>query len=155
MKPQCGTSRYVRKSGSRDAYVFVQRSDARIVYPIMPVSLVVDDEPTVRRYVSTILAGEHFQTLEAEGGAHALQIVQELDGGVDLVVTDIQMPNGDGLSFAQAVRNSFPAVPVILVSGNAKPDTCFEFVKKPFLPATLVNVVRRLFASKAGTKLPH
>ena len=41
----------------------------------------------------------------------------------------------------------------ILVSGNAKPDSDFEFVKKPFLPATLVSAVRRLFAAKAVTKL--
>ena len=99
----------------------------------MPVSLVVDDEPSVRRYVSTILQREDFRTLEAGDGAHALQIVQELDGGVDLIVSDIQMPNGDGLSFAQAIKGAFPAVPVILVSGNARPDADFEFVKKPFL----------------------
>jgi two-component system cell cycle sensor histidine kinase/response regulator CckA len=118
----------------------------------MPVSLVVDDEPTVRRYVSTILEREHFRTLEAEDGAHALQIVRELGGGVDLIVSDIQMPNGDGLTFARAVKNSFPAVPVILVSGFVEPDSCFEFVQKPFLPATLVRAVRKLFASKAATK---
>jgi len=120
----------------------------------MPVSLVVDDELSVRRYVSTILKREHFRTLEAEDGAHALQIVQELAGGVDLIVSDIQMPNGAGLSFAQAVKKSFPSVPVILVSGYGQPDAGFEFVKKPFLPATLVSAVRKLFASKVGTKLP-
>lgn len=116
----------------------------------MPVSLVVDDEPTVRKYVSTILKQEHFQTLEAEGGAQALRIIQDLGGSVDLIVSDLQMPNGDGLSLAQAVKNSFPAVPVILISGNANPDAAFEFVKKPFLPATLVSAVRRVFESKAG-----
>jgi CheY-like chemotaxis protein len=73
---------------------------------------------------------------------------------VDLIVSDIQMPNGDGLSFAKAVKKSFLAVPVILVSGNGQPDARFEFLKKPFLPATLVSAVRKLFASKVGTKLP-
>ncbi|MBZ5624426.1 MAG: response regulator [Acidobacteriia bacterium] len=120
----------------------------------MPVSLVVDDEPSVRRYISTILHREDFRTLEAEDGAHALQIVQELDGGVDLIVSDIQMPNGDGLSLAHAVNKSFPAVPVILVSGNAKPDIGFEFVQKPFLPATLMSAVRKLFARRVTTLLP-
>ena len=116
----------------------------------MPISLVVDDEPSVRRYVSSILQREDFRTLEAQDGAHALQIVQELDGGVDLIVSDIQMPNGDGLSLAQAVGKSFPALPVILVSGNAKPDICFEFVQKPFLPATLMKAVRKVFAHKSN-----
>jgi CheY-like chemotaxis protein len=112
----------------------------------MPVCLVVDDEPFVRRYISTILQREHFRTLEAEDGAHALQIVRELGGGVDLVVSDIQMPNGDGLSFAQAIKQSFPTVLIILVSGNALPEagSDFEFVRKPFLPGALMSVVWKL-----------
>jgi two-component system cell cycle sensor histidine kinase/response regulator CckA len=114
----------------------------------MPVSLVVDDEPSVRKYVSTILQREDFQTLEAEDGAHALQIVHELGGGVDLIVSDVQMPNGDGLSLASAVEKLYPAVPVILVSGNAKPSARFEFVQKPFPPATLLKAVRKVFAHR-------
>jgi two-component system cell cycle sensor histidine kinase/response regulator CckA len=112
----------------------------------MPTSLVVDDDPSVRQYVSRVLQRENFRTLEAENGADALQIVQDLEGSVDLIVSDIQMPNGDGLSLAKAVKKWFPSVPVILVSGNAKPDFAFEFVRKPFLPATLMNVVRKLVA---------
>src|ERR1700678_4451541 len=114
-----------------------------IALRVMPVSLVVDDEPSVRRYMSTILQREQFRTLEAEDGAHALQIVRELGGGVDLIVSDIQMPNGDGLSFAHLIKQSFPAVPVILVSGNTLPEagSDFEFVKKPFAPASLMIVV--------------
>jgi len=106
------------------------------------ISLVVDDEPPVRTLIANILRIEQFQTLEAGDGSHAFQIVQDLAGGLDLIVSDIQMPNGDGLSLARAVKNSFPAVPVILVSGNSKPAEGFEFVKKPFLPSTLVSVVR-------------
>jgi two-component system cell cycle sensor histidine kinase/response regulator CckA len=114
----------------------------------MPVSLVVDDEPAVRKYVSTILRLENFETLEAGDGTHALCLVRELDGDVDLIVSDIQMPNGDGLILAHAIKSSFPAVPVILVSGNGKPDSGFEFVQKPFLPSTLIEAVRRLLAHK-------
>jgi CheY-like chemotaxis protein len=112
----------------------------------MPVCLVVDDEPFVRRYISTILQREEFRTLEAEDGAHALQMVRELGGGVDLIVSDIQMPNGDGLSFAQAIRQTFPTVRIILVSGNTLPEagSDFEFVKKPFLPGALMSVVWKL-----------
>jgi CheY-like chemotaxis protein len=118
----------------------------------MPVSLVVDDEPSIRKYVGAILRAEGFRTMEAEDGAQALRIVQELGGGVDLIVSDIQMPNGDGLSLARAVRESFPAVPVILVSGNVKADDGFEFVKKPFLPGALMSVVRRLVPQRASRR---
>ena len=76
----------------------------------------VDDESRSDG-IASILHMEHFQTLEA-GAYYAFQIVQNLAGGLDLIVSDIQMPNGEGLSLACALRNSFPAVPLILVSGE-------------------------------------
>ena len=62
---------------------------------------------------------------------------------MDLIVSDIQMPNGDGLRLAQAVKDSYPAVPVILISGQVKPDASFEFVQNHSFLATLVKAVRR------------
>jgi two-component system, cell cycle sensor histidine kinase and response regulator CckA len=112
----------------------------------MPVSLVVDDDPSVRKYVSTILQREDFRTLEAEDGAQALQILEAVGGSVDLIVSDIQMPNIDGLTLAYAVRRLFPAVPLILASGNAKPDDAFEFVEKPFSPNAILQAVRKVLA---------
>jgi two-component system, cell cycle sensor histidine kinase and response regulator CckA len=121
----------------------------RSVYSGMPVSLVVDDEPSVRRYVSAILEREHFEILEAEDGARALQVVNQLGGGLDLIVSDIQMPNMDGVSFAQAVKDSFPEMPVILVSGYAEAGSGFEFVEKPFSPGALLKAVRNVLGRKA------
>lgn len=122
----------------------------------MPVCLVVDDEPFVRRYISTILQREHFRTLEAEDAAHALQMIRELGGGVDLIVSDIQMPDGDGVSFARVIKQAFPTVPIILVSGNTLPEagSDFEFVKKPFVPATLMSVVWRLVTHSVASGRP-
>lgn len=117
----------------------------------MPVSLVVDDEPSVRQYIRTILQREHFEILEAENGAEGLQVVQELDGGVDLIVSDIQMPHIDGVTFAHAVKEFHPAISIILISGQAKPAAGFEFVQKPFLPATLIQAVRKLFDDRLAT----
>ena len=114
----------------------------------MLISLVVDDEASIRKYVSTILQREHFRTLEAEDGAQALQILEELDGSVDLIVSDIQMPNVDGLTLAYAARRLFPVVPVILASGNARPDAPFEFVEKPFSPKVILHAVRRVFGTE-------
>lgn len=115
----------------------------------MPVSLIADDEPAVRRFISEILQQEHFHTLEAENGSQALRMVQELDGKVDLIVSDIQMPNGDGLSLARAVKDAYPAVRIILISGQPTPDASFEFVKKPFLSETLVKAVRKMERARA------
>jgi DNA-binding NtrC family response regulator len=85
---------------------------------VQKISLVVDDEASIRKYVSAILQLEHFQTLEAENGCLGLQIVCDLGNDLELVVSDIQMPNCDGLTLAHAVKEAFPAVPVILISGG-------------------------------------
>ena len=114
-------------------------------------SLIVDDDPYIRTYVKALLQRDGFQTLEAEGGNSALEIVTRFSGCVDLIVTDIQMPNGDGLSFAKAVRRKFPLVPIILVSGDARPNSAFEFVKKPFTSVTLARAVRKLVPRIAKT----
>ena len=109
-------------------------------------SLVVDDEPKIRAYIKAVLRRECFEILEAEGGNQALEIVKMVRGRIDLVVTDLQMPNGDGLSFANAVRKTFPSVPIVLMSGRAKPDTVFDFVEKPFTAEALAQVIRKLVA---------
>lgn len=115
------------------------------------ISLVVDDEPAVRKYISAILQREHFQTVEAGDGEHGLRIVQELGEEVALIVSDIHMPNGDGVAFAQAVKAAFPAVPIILVSGQAEPHPEFGFIRKPFLPSVLLKTVREVVADSLRT----
>jgi hypothetical protein len=62
--------------------------------------------------------------------------------------------NGEGLRLAPAIKESLPAVPVILVSGNLKSYQIVECAKKQFLPPTLVGVVRKVLQSTVGTNLP-
>jgi two-component system chemotaxis response regulator CheY len=115
------------------------------------ISLVLDDEPSVRKFISAILQRENFQTVEAGDGAHGLRIVQELGHEVALIVSDIHMPNGDGVAFAQAVRAEFTAVPIIWVSGQAEPHPEFGFIRKPFQPSALLNAVREVVAGNLTT----
>lgn len=97
----------------------------------------------------TILERNQFQVIEAENGIQAADTVQKLGDAIDLIVSDIRMPGGDGITFACAVRESFPLLPIILVSGYAEPpwkrypSTSFVFVPKPFLPATLLSAVTK------------
>jgi CheY-like chemotaxis protein len=130
-----------------------QRLDSYFVAPKMlcksrsdnlMLSLVVDDDPLVRTFVTSILHRQHFETLEADGGNRAFQIVQSLSGQIDLIISDIRMPEGDGLTFAEAVKKAFPSVPIILVSGDTKPDSTFVFIEKPFASTTLAAAVNRL-----------
>jgi CheY-like chemotaxis protein len=113
-------------------------------------SVVADDDPLVRTLVKFLLEAEGFHTIEAENGVQALGLVHSFDGVVDLLVSDIQMPEMDGFTMACTVRTEFPLIPVVLVSGHAGIEPArilnagFEFVQKPFQPATLLNAVKKV-----------
>lgn len=122
------------------------------------ICLLVDDESAIRSYLRAILEPEGFQCLESENVAQALGITQRLGGRLDLIVTDIKMPGDmDGLDLAYSVRHSFPNVPVILVSGYADDEAVFraaskfKFIRKPFVPDTIVNAVRAAVERSAKT----
>jgi DNA-binding NtrC family response regulator len=114
------------------------------------ICLVVDDDPSIRAIVKVILQREGFETLEADGGNAALEMVRALGDSIDLIITDIQMTKGDGLTFARAAREQSASLPILLMSGYARPDATFEFVQKPFSCETIAKVVRRLTQEKAA-----
>jgi DNA-binding NtrC family response regulator len=117
-------------------------------------TLVVDDEAVVRRFIMAVLRSGGFQAMEAENGVQALELLRQLCGAVEFVVSDIKMPIMDGIALASSVTAEFPAIPIILVSGYADverakhPGLNFEFVQKPFLPDTLLGVVKRVMMPK-------
>ena len=114
------------------------------------ISLVVDDDPSIRMFMAAVLQQEQFDTLQAEDGIEALEMLRTIDGSIDLIVSDIQMPRGDGLSFARAVRALFPSIPIILVSGYVRPEDAFEFIEKPFSAAELASTVRKVVCEQAA-----
>jgi DNA-binding NtrC family response regulator len=121
--------------------------------------LIVDDEAPVRGYVKTVLETAHFQTFEAGDSIQAMRWVEKLGDALDLIVSDIEMPGGDGVTFVSSVRESFPALPIILISGypdrepSKHPSTSFEFIQKPFPPETLLIAIEKagkLMESRKG-----
>jgi two-component system chemotaxis sensor kinase CheA len=80
--------------------------------------LVVDDSLTVRMLEKSILEAEGYTVVVASDGNEAWQIL--LGGGIDLVVSDVEMPRMDGFSLTESIRasNKFRALPVILVTGQ-------------------------------------
>lgn len=111
--------------------------------------LIVDDEPAIRTYIRMILEGERLKSLEAENAGHALRILQKLGSSLDFVISDVNMP-GDmsGIDLAHSIRNTFPALPVILISGYGenKEYGGFAFIPKPFSVETIRNAVKRAMA---------
>jgi two-component system, cell cycle sensor histidine kinase and response regulator CckA len=118
----------------------------------VPRILVVDDTVEVRSLVSRILVGRGYQVVEAENGIQALSECETLRGDIDLLVTDVKMPGMDGLELADAVTRNYPAVRVLLVSGQCEEvelqhhviERHFEFLSKPFMPNVLVDRVEQM-----------
>ena len=124
----------------------MSRDDERLSEPTI---LVVDDDELALRSMRAILQHNGFaQVLEAHNGVKALALVRRLGEAIGLIVTDIHMPEMDGIGLVHLVKQEFPNISVIFVSGQLQPKELVEsdeicaFVRKPFLPKTLVAAVR-------------
>jgi CheY-like chemotaxis protein len=113
--------------------------------------LLVEDDPFVRRVTCTILRGAGYDVVEATDGAQALAIMAQRYRDIDLVLTDLVMPEMGGSDFSREIRDRLIEVPIIFMSGYAR-STLSEgdivaanatFLDKPFSAATLLQLVRR------------
>jgi two-component system cell cycle sensor histidine kinase/response regulator CckA len=105
--------------------------------------LVVDDEDIVRRLMARTLAEAGFLVLEAGSGTEAVALLSADPHRIQLVVSDIAMPEMTGLDLARVVSQTWPSLPLLLVSGQARPPDDFRgsFLPKPFAPDALVAAV--------------
>lgn len=78
--------------------------------------LVIDDEKDVRVVLKQVLQRAGFEALTAANGKEGLETLRS--EGADLVITDVIMPGIDGVATAQEIRNEFPDVPIIVISGG-------------------------------------
>jgi two-component system, cell cycle sensor histidine kinase and response regulator CckA len=120
--------------------------------------LVVDDEDEVRRLLVDVLKIGAYHVLEARDGEHALEVTRAHAGPLDLVVTDMVMPNLGGTELSDQLRELHPDVQVLFMSGYSDKARTRElrpgehFIAKPFLPADLFVVVNKLLAKAAKQK---
>jgi CheY-like chemotaxis protein len=118
------------------------------------VILLVEDDPESRYAVAHILRGNGYDVREAADGNEALALIQELllqKLSIDLVITDLRMPNESGLVLAAHIHVKWPQVPMLLMSGylsepagNLVSEGFAEFIQKPIDPAVLIATVQRL-----------
>ena len=110
------------------------------------VILLVDDEPLVRNVVQIALTRSGYQVLVATDGAEALELAAAYDGHIDLVVSDVKMPNVTGPELIERLEQERPGVRVILMTGKSSgkipPRLRPGVLRKPFPPAELVRRVR-------------
>ncbi len=111
--------------------------------------LVVEDEALVRSLAATILQQSGYQIHLAENGRQALKRWRELDGKIDLVLTDVVMPEMGGISLAMELRKNNPDLPVLFMSGYMDEHlvahdfdkNAMELLNKPFGAEELNNRV--------------
>jgi DNA-binding NtrC family response regulator len=114
--------------------------------------LIVDDDPQILRLLRAMLGPQNVRVLAARLPSDALRICAEET--VDVLISDISMPEMDGNKLAGRVFKLNPRVRVLLVSGAVDKAPAVKggqvrFLKKPFFPAELIRLVREMLADKA------
>jgi signal transduction histidine kinase/ActR/RegA family two-component response regulator len=121
--------------------------------PLTPATiLVVEDEPAVRRATSRLLARHGYQILIAEDGAQALELGRTHPGRIDVLLTDLVMPELSGHEVARALRETRPALRVAYLSGYSNDQevarqvgmNLARFIRKPYDPDDLLRQVHEL-----------
>ena len=112
--------------------------------------LLVEDEDAVRAFASRALASRGYTVFEADSGARALEIFTEQNGGIDLVVSDVVMPEMDGPTLLKELRKRGVTTKIIFISGyaedafqkNLEGEEDFAFLPKPFSLKQLAEAVK-------------
>ena len=113
----------------------------------------IDDEPSVRDLLSTVLLNHGYQVVLARDGVEGLRLFSAEPGRFSLVLSDLSMPNIDGKSFADLIRPISPDVRILFMSGLDSSEHGPEsglissrdpFLLKPFKPAVLLDKIHRL-----------
>ena len=120
--------------------------------------LLVEDEVAVRRLAHRVLTGHGYRVLEAANGREALDIAAAYDGAVDLALSDVIMPEVGGRRLVEGLRERWPEVPVVFMSGYTDDevlrrglvDPASAFLQKPFTPASLVAAVQGALGAAAS-----
>jgi len=111
--------------------------------------LVVEDDPDVRAVVHKILARGGLEVLTAEDAETGIRFLEEGEGRIDLILTDLVLPRMKGRELVDLVRDRWPGLPIIVMSGYAegspgsRKDLPSEvaFLPKPFTPEALLRGV--------------
>jgi two-component system, cell cycle sensor histidine kinase and response regulator CckA len=117
--------------------------------------LLVEDEEGLRQLNARGLASRGYTVLEAGNGVEAIEVLEKYDGKVDLIVSDVVMPEMDGPTLLRELRSRDPALKIIFVSGYAEDafqkhlpaDGKYAFLAKPFTLKQLVNEVKVTLAA--------
>ncbi len=105
--------------------------------------LIIDDEPQIRSMLKLMLEREGYEVVEAPDGVEGIKIYRQ--NPADLIITDLIMPNKDGIGMIIDLKKEFPDVNIIAMSGGGlnKPDGYLKGAKKLGAACTLTKPIDR------------
>ncbi|MFB0515333.1 MAG: response regulator, partial [Candidatus Neomarinimicrobiota bacterium] len=117
--------------------------------------LVVEDEPALRSLLAEALSPWNYRINVAENGVEAWQFFQEHPGAIDLIISDLGMPELDGKELARRIHTSDPSVKIIISSGYLEPDEIAELKRygvqkvlhKPYKLKDVIEMVKAVLGS--------
>lgn len=120
--------------------------------------LIADDEDSMRALVARAIAMDGHETVTAQDGAEALEILIREDGAFDLLLTDIHMPIMDGIALALSAARDFPELTILLMTGFADQRErasnldaiVHDVVTKPFSVADIRTAVADALSARKG-----
>ena len=118
----------------------------------MPIILIVDDDPEIRSTLKKLLELSGHGVLTAKSGLAAIESLEQAQ--VDLMITDIVMPDQDGLASIKLARQANPDLPIIAMSGGSQLHTedylrlakafgANDVLQKPFDASALLEAIKR------------
>ncbi len=124
--------------------------------------LIVDDEISFRTVATKMLEGHGYRTVAASEGSEALAVFMQHRAEVAAVVTDMIMPNVDGLALVRLLRHIDPSIPIVGISGSG--DASYlqtveslalpVFLPKPFTAAKLLTALRQVLEKRSAARAP-
>jgi DNA-binding NtrC family response regulator len=120
--------------------------------------LVVDDDQTLLELLVDTLKAVGYEAVPAGGGADALDVLTR--ESFDLMITDVKMPDVDGISLLKRVRRRYPDLPVLFITGVASPEIIASagpdgFLAKPFRISHVEELIESTLARRSVELRPH
>ena len=134
------------------------QSDVTIAGPFN--ILLVDDDQATRILLTRILQQPDYVFTEADHGNKALDLLEK--SCFDLIITDLRMPEVDGIAFALRAHARWPHIPIVLMSGyfteaawELDSEVFGGFIQKPINREVLLRIIQRLLAKSSSMPKPQ
>jgi two-component system cell cycle sensor histidine kinase/response regulator CckA len=122
-----------------------------------PLAFVVDDDRQVRTFIQAVLEARHYAVMSFANPSEALDALTGLEGEISVLISDVHMPEINGVTFAREAMRRFSGLPVLLISGSPQiqnRDPPLPLLPKPFSPGMLVAAVERVIAAPRAMPTP-